>query len=278
MDVQMPVIDGYRATHLIRHHAPYRVASGRIPIIAMTASAIQGDREKCMRAGMDDYVAKPVRGRTLERTLDRWALEGRGRRLGGGMGVLMVDRKGEGDEDEEGHEHKGSECPDTSEHLSSPYTKSPSKPPSIPAAPSPARTPSPHLEGTASPFPSPPSSTQRKRSSALTIPDPDLEGTAEEKALALRVEQLAEAAGQESGEGLGPCAEVLTQGHELTTENVGRLERGGDWGDRDEEGGSSKSEVGSEGGDDEREEGRTTTRTRPRVQRWPDSQRTITGL
>jgi CheY-like chemotaxis protein len=77
MDVQMPVIDGYRATHLIRHHDPYKITSGTIPIIAMTASAIQGDREKCMRAGMDDYVSKPVTGKTLERTLDRWAFHGR---------------------------------------------------------------------------------------------------------------------------------------------------------------------------------------------------------
>ena len=54
MDCQMPVLDGYRATHLIRHHSPYStVASIRsLPIIAMTASAIQGDKEKCTQAGM----------------------------------------------------------------------------------------------------------------------------------------------------------------------------------------------------------------------------------
>ena len=74
MDVQMPVLDGYRATHLIRQHKPYSSLPGmsRVPIVAMTASAIQGDREKCQQAGMDDYLAKPVRGRTLEQMLVKW--------------------------------------------------------------------------------------------------------------------------------------------------------------------------------------------------------------
>ena len=55
MDVQMPILDGYRATHIIRHHCPYSSLPGvdTIPIVAMTASAIQGDREKCQRAGME---------------------------------------------------------------------------------------------------------------------------------------------------------------------------------------------------------------------------------
>lgn len=79
MDVQMPILDGYRATHLIRHHKPFTSISGiqAIPIVAMTASAIQGDREKCKKAGMDDYLAKPVKGKTLENMLVKWALEGR---------------------------------------------------------------------------------------------------------------------------------------------------------------------------------------------------------
>ena len=77
MDVQMPILDGYRATHLIRHHNPYSSLPGMhaIPIVAMTASAIQGDREKCQRAGMDDYLAKPVKAKTLEKMLVKWALE-----------------------------------------------------------------------------------------------------------------------------------------------------------------------------------------------------------
>ena len=75
----MPVLDGYRATHFIRHHSPYSsIASVRaVPIVAMTASAIQGDREKCTSAGMDDYLAKPVKGKLLEDMLLKWAIEGR---------------------------------------------------------------------------------------------------------------------------------------------------------------------------------------------------------
>ena len=78
MDVQMPILDGYRATHFIRHHKPYAAIDSirAIPIVAMTASAIQGDKEKCQKAGMDDYLAKPVRGPTLERMLIKWAIEG----------------------------------------------------------------------------------------------------------------------------------------------------------------------------------------------------------
>jgi CheY-like chemotaxis protein len=69
MDVQMPVLDGYRATHTSRHHEPFKsmLLIQRIPVVAMTASAIQGDREKCERAGMNDYLAKPVKRTTLEK-------------------------------------------------------------------------------------------------------------------------------------------------------------------------------------------------------------------
>ncbi|KAJ0357917.1 hypothetical protein COL154_009665 [Colletotrichum chrysophilum] len=67
MDVQMPVIDGYKCTHLLRHHVPYKAYVRDIPIVAMTASAIQGDKEKCTKAGMDDYLSKPVKSKTLER-------------------------------------------------------------------------------------------------------------------------------------------------------------------------------------------------------------------
>lgn len=74
MDVQMPIIDGYKCTHLLRHHVPYKTLVHDVPIVAMTASAIQGDREKCTKAGMDDYLAKPVRGVILEKMLIRWCL------------------------------------------------------------------------------------------------------------------------------------------------------------------------------------------------------------
>jgi len=74
MDCQMPILDGYHATHVLKRHAPYIniEAIQRIPIVAMTASAIQGDREKCERAGMDDYLAKPVKKPVLERMILKW--------------------------------------------------------------------------------------------------------------------------------------------------------------------------------------------------------------
>jgi CheY-like chemotaxis protein len=59
MDVQMPVLDGYDATREIRKHPDPVIRN--VLIIAMTASAIQGDREKCLSAGMNNYLAKPVR-------------------------------------------------------------------------------------------------------------------------------------------------------------------------------------------------------------------------
>jgi len=77
MDVQMPIIDGYKCTHLLRHHAPFKSYVQDVPIVAMTASAIQGDREKCKRAGMDDYLAKPVRSAILEKMLVKWSLSRR---------------------------------------------------------------------------------------------------------------------------------------------------------------------------------------------------------
>ncbi|KAI0154343.1 putative histidine kinase HHK1p [Xylariaceae sp. FL1272] len=70
MDVQMPVLDGYEATKLLRQDPLEEVKS--ILVIAMTASAIQGDREKCLAAGMNDYLAKPVKADVLQRKLDTY--------------------------------------------------------------------------------------------------------------------------------------------------------------------------------------------------------------
>ncbi|KAF4980620.1 hypothetical protein FZEAL_3433 [Fusarium zealandicum] len=70
MDVQMPVLDGYEATKLIRKDSLDAVR--KILVIAMTASAIQGDREKCLAAGMNDYLAKPVRSEVLRKKLDAY--------------------------------------------------------------------------------------------------------------------------------------------------------------------------------------------------------------
>ncbi|KAF1942574.1 hypothetical protein EJ02DRAFT_162359 [Clathrospora elynae] len=79
MDVQMPIRDGYSATHAIRTEAPWRNMPEiqGVPIVAMTASAIQGDKEKCVSCGMDDYLAKPVKGKLLEKMLVKWAIQGR---------------------------------------------------------------------------------------------------------------------------------------------------------------------------------------------------------
>lgn len=70
MDVQMPVLDGYEATKLLRKDPIEAVR--KVLVIAMTASAIQGDREKCLAAGMNDYLAKPVRSEVLRRKLDAY--------------------------------------------------------------------------------------------------------------------------------------------------------------------------------------------------------------
>jgi signal transduction histidine kinase/DNA-binding response OmpR family regulator len=75
LDVQMPEMDGLEtAAHLVNHWHDLHTGYERPTIIAMTASAMQGDREMCLRAGMDDYISKPIMMDSLQRTIEKWAV------------------------------------------------------------------------------------------------------------------------------------------------------------------------------------------------------------
>jgi CheY-like chemotaxis protein len=74
MDCQMPVMDGFEATAVIRRNETRDDSSARLPIIALTADAVEGDRERCLAAGMDDYLAKPFTQGELRSILEKWLL------------------------------------------------------------------------------------------------------------------------------------------------------------------------------------------------------------
>ena len=261
MDVQMPVIDGYRATHIIRHHEPYKWSLREIPIVAMTASAIQGDREKCKKAGMDDYLAKPVRGKTLEKMIVKWAVSRRIPLTPGSVGEYEdgSDCSEPGDDNcragtgqRTSHEHAWEDHQHRTMEMKAPR----------------------------------PTMSERENSHRLTLPGSESEGDRaehrgrlEEKALALRDEKLVDAAGP--GDGLSPPMSSERQdrgGQRLTVENMGRLEREENPG-KDTKVKKIKREStvdsleAAESSDDQRSNGE-----RPRVpRRWKDSQRTVTG-
>jgi CheY-like chemotaxis protein len=68
MDCQMPVLDGYEATRRLRRQPQWQ----DLPVIAMTADAMVGDREKALAAGMNDHIVKPIRVDEMYATLARW--------------------------------------------------------------------------------------------------------------------------------------------------------------------------------------------------------------
>ncbi|KAH7391349.1 hypothetical protein BKA64DRAFT_710256 [Cadophora sp. MPI-SDFR-AT-0126] len=284
MDVQMPIIDGYRATHLLRHHAPYNTLSRNIPIVAMTASAIQGDREKCKKAGMDDYLAKPVKGKTLEKMLVRWAISRRVPSTSGGSDYDSSDCT-----ESEEHNCGTAEIPMFGRAKRSPLSSSTAK--SQPPALQPER----------------PSMSERQNSHQLTLPGPESEGDrvgkrekAEEKATALRDEKLViAAAGPGEIVNLTPSSIGSDDGsfQALTEENVGKLEQEAGNPQRPEykkrkvsravtvdsmtiePGSAERSPEGDKSKKGEKENKRSPSKERPVVERrWRDSERTITPL
>ena len=69
LDIMMPVMDGYEALHILKNN----ISFNKIPVIAVTAKAMKGDREKCIEVGAWDYIAKPVDLKVLLDKLNQWA-------------------------------------------------------------------------------------------------------------------------------------------------------------------------------------------------------------
>ncbi len=84
MDVSMPVMNGHEATRAIRALEAEAGDGRHVPIIGVTAHALESDRELCLAAGMDDYMSKPISPELLQQKIDRWILAGPGRQSGAG--------------------------------------------------------------------------------------------------------------------------------------------------------------------------------------------------
>jgi len=114
MDVHMPVMDGLEATRRLREHNDAAVRE--IPVVALTAGALTGDRDKALAAGMDDYITKPVRFEDLAAIVSRWAASGEGNGPRGGVGLVsgvvsQRSRDSAGDARPAGSGPRGSEGP-----------------------------------------------------------------------------------------------------------------------------------------------------------------------
>jgi two-component system, sensor histidine kinase and response regulator len=76
MDCHMPELDGFAATRAIREMEQAKNAR-RTPVIALTANAMEGDRDRCLAAGMDDYLSKPFKHSQLREAVDKWTVQAR---------------------------------------------------------------------------------------------------------------------------------------------------------------------------------------------------------